>query len=53
MNSKQPAKKKLPLVRIKKSLDQYSDKVLFKEKLEEANQTLKRTGLPGKKRKAT
>ena len=37
---------KLPIVKIDKSLSKYKDKVLFKEKVEKANETLKRVGLP-------
>ncbi len=39
-------KSKLPIVKIDKSLDKYKYKVLFKEKVEKANETLKRVGLP-------
>ncbi len=37
---------KLPIVKIDKSLGKYKDKVLFKEKVERANETLKSVGLP-------
>lgn len=39
----------LPIVRIDKSLDKYEKKVLFPEKLTQANEALKATGLPKKK----
>ena len=39
-------KSKLPIVKIDKSLDKYKDKILFKEKVEKANETLKSVGLP-------
>ncbi len=39
-------KSKLPIVKIDKSLDKYKDKILFKEKVEKANETLKNIGLP-------
>ncbi len=39
-------KLKLPMVKIDKSLGEYKDKVLFKEKVEKANETLKKVGLP-------
>ncbi len=39
-------KSKLPIVKIDKSLGKYKDKVLFKEKVEKANETLKNIGLP-------
>ncbi len=39
-------KSKLPIVEIDKSLGKYKDKVLFKEKVEKANEALKSVGLP-------
>jgi hypothetical protein len=39
-------KSKLPIVKIDKSLGKYKDKILFKEKVEKANKTLKTIGLP-------
>ncbi len=39
-------KSKLPIVKIDKSLNEYKDKVLFKGKVEKANETLKKVGLP-------
>lgn len=39
-------KSKLPIAKIDKSLGEYKDKVLFKEKVEKANETLKKVGLP-------
>jgi len=42
----------LPIIHIDKSLDEkYKGKVIFKEKLEEANKTLKAAGLPKIKKK--
>jgi hypothetical protein len=38
--------KKKPIVIIDKSLDFFNDKVLFPEKLEKANEMLKKIGLP-------
>lgn len=46
MNIKELNKKKTPIVKIDKSLNQLKDKVLFKDKLEKANQVLKTVGLP-------
>jgi hypothetical protein len=46
MNIKQLNKTNLPVVRLDKSLEKYKGKVLFKEKLEKANETLKNVGLP-------
>jgi hypothetical protein len=37
---------KHPVVTIDKSLDKYNGKVLFKEKLDEANRVLKTYGVP-------
>ncbi len=39
----------LPIVRIDKSLDKYDGKILFPEKLAQANDALKTVGLPKKK----
>ena len=39
-------KKKIPIVRIDKSLNKYDDMVLFPEKLEKANEMLRTIGLP-------
>ena len=39
-------KSKLPVVRVDKSLEKYKDKVLFKDKLDKANDMLKTVGLP-------
>lgn len=38
--------KKVPVVRIDKSLNQYSNVVLFPEKVEKAKQAIKKFGLP-------
>jgi hypothetical protein len=38
--------KKVPIVKVDKSLDKLSSKVLFPEKLEKANNQLKTAGLP-------
>lgn len=38
--------RKIPIVTIDKSLDKFDDKVLFPEKLEKANEMLKKIGLP-------
>jgi hypothetical protein len=39
-------KRKIPIVKIDKSLNKYDDIVLFPEKLEKANERLKKVGLP-------
>jgi hypothetical protein len=46
MKVKELNKSKLPVVRIDKSLEKYKDKVLFKDKLDKANEMLRTTGLP-------
>jgi hypothetical protein len=39
-------KRKIPIVKIDKSLNEYDDKIQFPEKLEKANDMLKKVGLP-------
>lgn len=39
-------KAKIPIVKIDKNLEKFHGKVLFPEKLEEANKTLSKVGLP-------
>jgi len=39
-------KKKIPLVKINKDLNKYKGKVLFKKKLQKANELLDRAKLP-------
>jgi hypothetical protein len=46
MNVKDLNTKKKPVILIDKSLDFFNDKVLFPEKLEKANEMLKKVGLP-------
>ncbi len=46
MTIKELNKSKLPIVVIAPSLDKLSKKVLFKDKLDSANKTLKTVGLP-------
>ena len=46
MNIKELNKKKVPIVRIDKSLNKYNDIVLFPDKLEKANEMLRTVGLP-------
>ena len=41
--------RKVPIVRIDKSLEQFRDKVLFPKKLEKANELLKTAKLPARK----
>ena len=51
MKIKELNKRKTPIVIINKSLDKIADKVLFPEKLKEANNILKTVGLPKLKRR--
>ncbi len=44
-------KKNVPIVVIDKSLNKYSDKVLFPDKLSKANEMLRTIGLPIRKKK--
>ena len=46
MKYKEFNKAYLPIIHIDKSLEKYKVKVIFNEKLDEANKTLKRVGLP-------
>lgn len=39
-------KQKIPIVKIDKSLNKYDDIVLFPDKLEKANEMLRKVGLP-------
>jgi len=39
-------KRKIPIVTIDKSLNKYDDKILFQDKLDKANEMLKKVGLP-------
>jgi hypothetical protein len=44
--------KKVPVVRIDKSLNKFSDKVLFPEKVAKAKQAFEKLGLPVVKKKS-
>jgi len=46
MKDKKKSKFKLPIVSIDKSLEKYKEQTLFPEKVEEANKTIKRIGIP-------
>jgi len=39
-------KRKIPIVRVDDSLKKYDDKILFPDKLEKANEMLRKIGLP-------
>ena len=38
--------RKIPIVRIDKTLNEYDNKIFFPDKLEKANETLRRIGIP-------
>lgn len=46
MNIRELNKRKVLIVRIDKSLNKYNNIVLFPEKLEKANEMLRKVGLP-------
>jgi hypothetical protein len=46
MTIKELNKSRTPIVKINKALDKLAEKVLFPDKLEEANNILKTVGLP-------
>ena len=46
MNIKNINTRKKPIVLIDESLDFFNNKILFPEKLDKANEMLKKTGLP-------
>jgi len=39
-------KRKIPIVRVDEALNQYDSQILFPDKLEKANEMLKKIGLP-------
>jgi hypothetical protein len=45
-NDRIKKKQKIPIVKIDKSLNKYDDLVLFPDKLEKANEMLRKVGLP-------
>ena len=55
MNTKEINIKKKPIVLIDKSLDFFNDKILFPQKVDKANEMLKKIGLPkiGKTQQST
>ena len=50
MTIKELNKSKLPIVKVDKKLEKLSKKILFPEKLESANETLKAVGTPTQKK---
>ena len=50
MNIKELNSKKTPIVTIDKSLEKFKNKPLFQEKVDKANEILRKVGLPKTKR---
>ena len=46
MNINELNKKKTPIIKIDKSLEKFKGKILFRDKLKNANDVLKTVGLP-------
>ncbi len=46
MNIKELNKRKVPIVRINNSLEKYKNLPIFQDKLDKANEILKKVGLP-------
>ena len=40
------ARRKIPIVRVDEALNMYDDRILFPDKLEKANEMLRKIGLP-------
>lgn len=53
MKAEQLNKAKIPVVKIDPSLNRLKGKVLFPEKLDKANETLARVGMPAEYKPAT
>jgi hypothetical protein len=53
MTFKKLNKKKIPIVTIDNSLEKYKNEPLFQEKVDKANEVLRRVGLPKKKNRAS
>jgi hypothetical protein len=49
MNIKELNKKKTPVVRIDHSLEKFKNQPLFQEKVDKANEMLRKVGLPKKR----
>ena len=52
MTTKELNHKKNPIVTIDKSLEKFKDRSLFQDKVDKANEVLRRVGLPRKKKKS-
>ena len=51
MNIKELNKRKTPIVMIDKSLEKYKKQPLFQDKVDKANEVLRKVGLPKKKKR--
>jgi hypothetical protein len=50
MNIKELNKRKTPIVTIDKSLEKYKKQPLFQDKVDKANEVIRKVGLPKKKK---
>ena len=53
MTTKELNHKKTPIVTIDKSLEKFKGRSLFQDKVDKANEVLRRVGLPRKKKKSS
>lgn len=53
MKIKKLNKKKIPIVTINNSLEKYKNEPLFQDKVDKANEVLRKVGLPKKKKRAS
>ena len=53
MNIKELNKKKTPIVTIDKSLEKFKSKPLFQDKVDKANEVIRKVGLPKKKKRVS
>jgi hypothetical protein len=53
MKIKKLNKKKIPIVTINNSLEKYKNEPLFQDKVDKANEVLRKVGLPKKKKRVS
>ena len=53
MKIKKLNKKKIPIVTINNSLEKYENEPLFQDKVDKANEVLRKVGLPKKKKRVS
>ncbi len=53
MKIKKLNKKKIPIVTINNSLEKYKNEPLFQDKVDKANEVLRKVGLPKKKKQVS